>query len=199
MMQQQQPAFIIFIMQSQHAWIISQHALSPDVQEIMHPPAVISHLHVPIIIEQVIIVIPFIIMQQFIIPPAIIFIMPCIIEHCILSSHIHIIFIPPSHFSIFIVQRGIIIMPFIPGIIMGIVADIIEVIGIISVLVMDRSLTKGQTVIPRRRTSRQPQTDFIPPHAPPQSPTPTRSSDWTNSHLIRRRSPDKIPKCSEFL
>ena len=37
----------------------------------------------------------------------------------VLSSQVHITFIPPVHFSIFIVQRGIII-PFIAGMVMGI-------------------------------------------------------------------------------
>jgi hypothetical protein len=108
--QQQQPAAIIFIMQSQHAWIMSQQALSPDVHIIMQPSAVISHLHIPIIIPQVIIGMPFIIMQHDIIPPAVIIIMFCIIVHCILSSHIHMIFIPPSTFIMVILQRGVIIM-----------------------------------------------------------------------------------------
>ncbi|HUO11094.1 MAG TPA: hypothetical protein VM008_22530 [Phycisphaerae bacterium] len=60
---------------------MSQHDLSPDVQVIIHPSAVISHLHIPIIMQQVIIGMPFIIMQHDIIPPAIIVIMFCIIEH----------------------------------------------------------------------------------------------------------------------
>lgn len=77
-MQQQQPAIIILLMQSQHAWIMSQQALSPEVHVIMQPSAVISHLHMPIIIEQVIIGMPFIIMQHDIIPPAIMVIMFCI-------------------------------------------------------------------------------------------------------------------------
>ena len=113
---------------------MSQHPLSPDVQVIMHPPSTISHLQVAIIIEHVIIGIPFIIMQHDIIPPCIIIIMFCIIEHCILSSHIHIIFIPPSIFVIVILHRGIIIMfPIepIPDIIPGIIIPPIEPISLI--------------------------------------------------------------------
>jgi hypothetical protein len=91
------------------------------------------------VIEQAIMVMPFIIMQQAIMPPAIIFIMFCIMPQCILSSHVHMIFMPPSHFSIFIVQRGIIIMLPIAGIIMGMPGVIIEGISGI-VLVMSSSL-----------------------------------------------------------
>lgn len=70
--QQVQPAFIIAIMDSQQAWIISQQALSPEVQVIIMPLLVISHLHIPIVRLQVIIIIPFIIMQQLIMLPFII-------------------------------------------------------------------------------------------------------------------------------
>lgn len=136
MMQQQQPAFIMAVMQSQQAWIMSQQALSPEVQVIMQPSAVISHLQVPIIMLQDIMVMPFIIMQQFIMPPAIIFIMFCIMERCIMSSQTQVIFMPPSHFSIFMVHRGIIIMPFMAGIIMGMPAGIMAVIGISGIVLV---------------------------------------------------------------
>lgn len=128
-MVQTQPAFIILVMQSQQAWIMSQQALSPEVQEIMQPSGVISHLQAPMVMEQDIMVMPFIIMQQFIMPPAIIFIIFCIMVQCILSSQVQIIFMPPSHFSIFIMQRGIIIMAPMAGIIMGMEGDIMEFIS----------------------------------------------------------------------
>ena len=49
MMQQVHPAFIIVFMQSQQAWIISQHLLSPEVQVTQTPLSVISHLHMPMV------------------------------------------------------------------------------------------------------------------------------------------------------
>ena len=71
-MQQVQPAFIIVAMQSQQAWIISQHLASPLVQVMTQPSAVISHLHMPMVRLQQQTIMPFIIMQQLHIPPAII-------------------------------------------------------------------------------------------------------------------------------
>jgi hypothetical protein len=49
MTQQVQPAAIIVLMQSQQAWIILQHSVSPDVQVTMQPSLVISHLHMPMV------------------------------------------------------------------------------------------------------------------------------------------------------
>jgi hypothetical protein len=58
----------------------------------------------------------------------------------IASSHIHIIFIPPSHFSILMVQRGIIVMFIfwvavmlvgIPGIIVAIEGRSIVIISVV--------------------------------------------------------------------
>ena len=46
-MQQVQPAFIIEAMQSQQAWIISQHLASPLVQVMQQPSFVFSHLQCP--------------------------------------------------------------------------------------------------------------------------------------------------------
>lgn len=135
-MQQQHPAFIIFIMQSQQAWIMSQQALSPDKQEIMQPSGVISHLQVPMVMEQDIMVMPFIIMQQAIMPPAIIFIIFCIMERCIASSQMHVIFMPPSHFSIFMVHRGIIIMLPMEGIIMGIMPVIAGISMVVDLVIV---------------------------------------------------------------
>ena len=70
-MQQVQPAFIMAAMQSQHAWIMAPQSLSPLVQVIVQPLSVISHLHMPIIRLQQQAIIPFIIMQQLHMPPAI--------------------------------------------------------------------------------------------------------------------------------
>ncbi len=74
MMQQVQPAFIIVFMQSQQAWIISQHLLSPEVQVTQTPFSVISHLHMPMVMLQQQTIIPFIMQQQL-------HMLPCIMEH----------------------------------------------------------------------------------------------------------------------
>jgi hypothetical protein len=62
--------------------------------------------------------------------------------HAILSSQLQVIFIPPVHFSIFMVQRGI-IMPVMAGFIVGMlapIADIIPDIGFIAAVVMVKLL-----------------------------------------------------------
>ncbi|MGE5755181.1 MAG: hypothetical protein ACM35G_05620 [Planctomycetaceae bacterium] len=63
---------------------------------------------------------PFIIIQQLHMPPAIMVQRFCIMPLAILSSLVHMIFTPPSHFSIFIVQRGNIIMFMAVGIVPGV-------------------------------------------------------------------------------
>ncbi len=108
-MQQTQPAAHMEAMQSQQAWIIAQQAGSPLVQVMHTPSSVISHLHMPIVMLQQQTIMPFIIMQQLHIPPAIMVQRFCSIVAVILSSHLHVIFMPPLHFSIVIVQRGTII------------------------------------------------------------------------------------------
>ena len=70
-------------MQSQQAWIISQHLLSPLVQVMQTPSSVISHLHMPIVRLQQQTIMPFIIMQQLHMPPAIIVQRFCIMLHAI--------------------------------------------------------------------------------------------------------------------
>jgi hypothetical protein len=114
--QQVQPDFIIVLMQSQQAWIISQHILSPLVQVTQTPLSVISHLHIPIVRLQQQTIMPFIIMQQLHMPPASILHRFCIMLHAIASSHTQVIFMPPVHFSNFIVQRGTIIIFMVDGI-----------------------------------------------------------------------------------
>jgi hypothetical protein len=68
--QQQQPAFIMAVMQSQQAWIMSQQGLSPLVQVILTPFSVISHLQCAINMLQQQAIMPFIVMQQQQAPPA---------------------------------------------------------------------------------------------------------------------------------
>jgi hypothetical protein len=109
-MEHVQPAVIMLAQQSQQAWIIAQQFLSPLVQVMQTPMPVASHLHMPIVMLQQHTIIPFIIMQQLHIPPAIIVQRFCSIPADTLSSQTQVIFIPPSHFSNFILHRGIIIM-----------------------------------------------------------------------------------------
>jgi hypothetical protein len=106
MQQQVQPQAIMVAMQSQHAWIILQHSASPDVQVMQQPSLVISHLHRPIVRLQVQTVMPFIMQQSEHMPPWSIMHRFCIMLHAVGSSQAHVTFIPPVHFSIFIVQRG---------------------------------------------------------------------------------------------
>lgn len=116
--QQVQPAFMQAQMQSQQAWIISQQALSPLVQVMQMPSLVIvqSHLHMAMLHVQTIM--PFITPQRLHMPPAIILHIFCKVAADISSSQEQVIFIPPAHFSIFIVHRGTMQMPM-PGIIAG--------------------------------------------------------------------------------
>jgi hypothetical protein len=107
--QQTHPAVAMPHMQSQQAWIIAQHEGSPLVH-VMHTPSFVgSHLHMPIARLQQHIIIPFIIMQQLHMPPAIIEQRFCSIVADMASSHLQVIFMPPVHFSILILHRGTII------------------------------------------------------------------------------------------
>jgi hypothetical protein len=109
-MQQVQPAFIMALQHSQQAWIIAAHSLSPLVQVTQTPCSVLSHLHMPIIRLQQQTTMPFMSVQQLHIPPAIMVQRFCSILADVASSLVQVIFIPPVHFSIFIVQRGTINM-----------------------------------------------------------------------------------------
>jgi hypothetical protein len=111
--QQVQPSLSMVAMQSQQAWIISQHFGSPLVQVMTHPLSIISHLHRPMVRLQQQTIMPFIIMQQLHMPPAIMVQRFCIMLHAIGSSQVQTIFMPPWHFSNLKVQRGTIIQ--LPG------------------------------------------------------------------------------------
>ena len=104
--QQVQPAAIIVLMQSQHAWIILQHSVSPEVHVRVHPSLVISHRHMPMVRLQTQTIMPFIMQQQEHIPPCSIMHRFCIMLQAMGSSQLQVIFMPPVHFSIFIVHRG---------------------------------------------------------------------------------------------
>ena len=98
-------------MQSQHAWIMSQHALSPLVH-VKHTPSLVivqSHLHMQRLHWHI--SMPFIVQHKLNIPPAIILHMFCRVAVDTSSSHEQVTFMPPAHFSIFIVQRGTMHIP----------------------------------------------------------------------------------------
>ena len=94
------------IMQSQHDWHMAQQSSSPLVQ-VMHTPILVSvhsHLHIDKLHWHIIM--PFIMQQQLHMLPAIILHMFCKVAAEISSSQVQVIFMPPLHFSIFMVQRG---------------------------------------------------------------------------------------------
>ena len=110
MTQQVQPAFIMALQQSQHAWIMAEQEGSPLVQVMQTPLSSISDLLMAIVMLQQQAIIPFIMQQQEHIPPAIMVQRFWIMVDDTASSLTQVIFIPPGHFSIFIEQRGTIIM-----------------------------------------------------------------------------------------
>jgi hypothetical protein len=133
-MQQAHPAFMHPMRQSQHAWIMSQHILSPLVHIMQHPLAVISHLHMPIVMLQQHTIMPFIVQHMLHIPPAIMAHRFCIIAHAAGSSHEQVIFMPPGHFSTFIVHRGTITM-------FGAIDPVAEPIGMFPIpAIVERSI-----------------------------------------------------------
>jgi hypothetical protein len=127
------------------------------------PSAVISHLHMPMVRLQQQTIMPFIIMQQLHMPPASMLHRFCIMLQAILSVQVHVTFMPPVHFSNFMVQRGTIIM-FMPAGMPGVIPVpmpvppimpvIIAVRSIIIVPVIERSLSFGSVGRRRRPDSR---------------------------------------------
>jgi hypothetical protein len=131
---------------------MSQQALSPLMQVMQTPSFVISHLHMPMVRLHMQTMVPFIMQQQLHLEPAIIEQRFCSMLQAILSSQTQVIFMPPVHFSILMVQCGIII-PVIagaevgmglamPGIIMP------EVIGFIVAVIMNKLLNHVPAVPP---------------------------------------------------
>jgi hypothetical protein len=112
-----------------------QHCASPLVQVMQTPFFIISHLHMPMVMLKQAIIIPLFIMQQLIMLPAIISHMFCSMATAMESSLLHIIFMPPSHFSIFIMQRGTIIM-----FIVGMLGMDMGMGVIIGAVIMERSI-----------------------------------------------------------
>jgi hypothetical protein len=140
-MQQAQPDFMQPMRHSQHAWIMSQHILSPLVHVRQHPLAVISHLHMPIVRLQQHTIIPFMVQHMLHIPPAIIAHRFCIITHAALSSQEQVIFMPPGHFSTFIMHRGTITM-------FGAIGAVAEPIGTFPIpAIVERSIIIAVVII----------------------------------------------------
>jgi hypothetical protein len=107
--QQTQPAWQQAARQSQQPWIILQHSASPDVQVMHTPLGVDSHLQTHMVMLQQQTTMPFMVQQQDTMPPASMEQSCCIMPHAAASSQTQVIFIPPLHFSIFMVQRGTIV------------------------------------------------------------------------------------------
>jgi hypothetical protein len=118
--QHMQPAFMQAIMQSQQAWTISQAALSPLVQVMQTPISIISQVQLHIAMLHWHMTMPFFMQQQLHMPSHSILHMFCSVAADISSSQTHIIFMPPAHFSIFMVQRGVMVMLPVAGIMLGI-------------------------------------------------------------------------------
>jgi len=106
MRQQVQPAAIIADMQSQQLWIILQQSASPEVQVTQQPSLVISHWHMPMVRLQQQTMAPFIMQQHEHMPPWSIVQRFCIMLQAMASSHEQVTFMPPAHFSNFMVHRG---------------------------------------------------------------------------------------------
>jgi hypothetical protein len=147
MTQQVQPDFIMPHMQSQQAWIISQHLESPLVQVRQQPSLVMSHLHMPIVRLQQQQVMPLHMAQQLHMPPAVIVQRFWIIEQVAASLLLHVIFMPPWHFSIFRVQRGTMSMVAMLGI-PGIVPVMPPMPGIPGIPMLVRSIITELDMIP---------------------------------------------------
>jgi hypothetical protein len=97
-------------MQSQQAWIISQHCVSPLVQVRITPDSVHSQRHMPMVRLQVQVTMPLQMVQQLHKPPASMVHRFWTMLVASLSSQEQTILHPPVHFSNLIVQRGTIIM-----------------------------------------------------------------------------------------
>jgi hypothetical protein len=76
----------------------------------VQPFFIISHLHMHMVMLQQQTIMPFIMAQQLTMPPASMLHRFCIMLHAVGSSQVQVIFMPPLHFSNFMVPRGTIIM-----------------------------------------------------------------------------------------
>jgi hypothetical protein len=92
--------------QLQQAWIISQQALSPEMQLMQQPSLVYSHLQIPQVKLHWQTQIPFWQQQQLQRPSLSMRQRFCRVPQEISSSHLQWILKPPVHFSNFTLQRG---------------------------------------------------------------------------------------------
>jgi hypothetical protein len=148
-----QPAFMQAAMQSQQAWHMAQQSSSPLVQVKQTPILVSVHSHLHIDMLHWHIIMPFIMQQQLHMLPASILHMFCKVAAAISSSQVQVIFMPPLHFSIFIVQRGTMHICMAPGAPIGMPAAGIEpligeappimLLSIIIMLVISNSLVSA--------------------------------------------------------
>ena len=160
MTQQVQPAFIMEVQQSQQAWIMAQQAESPLVQVMQTPLSSISHLHMAIVMLQQQAIIPFIMQQQEHIPPAIMVQRFWIIVADTASSLVQVIFMPPAHFSILMVQRGTIIMFGPLGMVEGVPIVPVPVAPMPIMLVRSIIMAPFIVVSPSRKSTEKPRLAF---------------------------------------
>ena len=139
-----QPAFMQALMQSQQAWSMSQQALSPLVQVMQQPSLVISHLHEHMAMLHWHMTMPFIMQQQLHMPLDSILQRFCSMQHDISSSHMQVIFMPFVHFSIFILQRGSMVMPPMGACIEGIPGMLGIWLGMLPII--DRSIITAEFI-----------------------------------------------------
>lgn len=108
------------------------------------PFSVISQVQLHIAMLHWHMTMPFFMQQQLHMPSQSILHMFCSVAHDISSSQTHIIFMPPAHFSIFIVQRGTMLM--LP--MLGIMAGMLPIIGpgIEPMVMLGRSVIIGVNI-----------------------------------------------------
>jgi hypothetical protein len=120
--QHMQPASMQAHRQSQHAWHMAQQALSPLVQVMQQPSSVMVQVQLHIAMLHWHIVMPFFMHTSVHMPSHSILQRFCMVAHDISSSQVQVIFIPPAQRSIFMVQRGTMLMLPIAGMAAGMVA-----------------------------------------------------------------------------
>mgnify|MGYP000586643813 CR=1 FL=1 len=129
--------------------------------QVKQTPILVSvHSHLHIDMQRWHIVMPFIMHEQLHIQPANILHMFCKVAAAISSSQVQVIFMPPLHFSIFMVQRGTMHICMAPGAAIGMPALGIEpligdaapiiLLSIIIMLVISNSLLLADLVVARR-------------------------------------------------
>jgi len=100
----------------------------------------------PMVMLQQQTIMPFIIMQQLHMPPAIMVQRFCSMVADVLSSHVHMIFMPSLHFSIFMVQRGTIIHCGVVGMV-AVPPIVPDIIGFIPAIMPVRSIIIAVVIV----------------------------------------------------